>query len=36
MDIPDPQSIFDYKPDSKAANEFQLLAEEVLTKIESI
>lgn len=36
MDIPDPRSIFDYKPDSKAANEFQLLAEEVLSKIESI
>ena len=36
MDIPDPRSIFDYKPDSKAANEFQLLAEEVLSKIETI
>jgi len=36
MDIPDPHSIFEYKPDSKAANEFQLLAEEVLSKIETI
>lgn len=36
MDIPDPRSVFDYKPDSKAANEFNLLAEEVLTKIRNI
>ncbi|TVQ49036.1 MAG: ParA family protein [Gloeocapsa sp. DLM2.Bin57] len=36
IDIPDPRSVFDYKPDSKAANEFNLLAEEVLTKIGSI
>ncbi len=36
MDIPDPRSVFDYKPDCKAASEFNLLAEEVLSKIDSI
>ncbi|MBP0021202.1 MAG: AAA family ATPase [Cyanobacteria bacterium SBLK] len=33
LDIPDPRSIFDYRPDSKAAQEFELLAMEVLNKI---
>ncbi|MEM9541023.1 MAG: AAA family ATPase [Cyanobacteria bacterium P01_E01_bin.42] len=33
LDIPDPRSIFDYNPDSKAAQEFELLAMEVLNKI---
>ncbi|MBA3923696.1 MAG: ParA family protein, partial [Nostocaceae cyanobacterium] len=31
--IPDPKSIFDYKPDGESAREFELLATEVLQKI---
>ncbi|MGG6242544.1 ParA family protein [Nodosilinea sp. AN01ver1] len=30
IDIPDPQSIFDYKPDSQAAEEFEALTQEVM------
>ncbi|ELR98193.1 ParA family protein [Gloeocapsa sp. PCC 73106] len=33
MDAPDPRSIFEFRPDSKAASEFHHLAEEVLEKI---
>ncbi|MEA5534945.1 AAA family ATPase [Crocosphaera sp. XPORK-15E] len=33
IEIPDPVSILDFKPDSKAAQEFELLAMEVLEKI---
>lgn len=34
LEIPDPVSILDFKPDSKSAQEFELLAMEVLEKIE--
>lgn len=30
LDIPDPQSIFDFKPKSKSADEFEALAQEVM------
>ena len=33
IDIPDPKSIFDYKPDSLSAEEFEQLALEVIQKI---
>lgn len=33
LDIPDPKSILDYKPDSQAAAEFEKLADEVLSLI---
>jgi len=33
MEIPDPMSIMDFKPDSTSAQEFELLAQEVLRKI---
>lgn len=33
IDIPDPKSIFDYKPDSPSAEEFEQLALEVIQKI---
>ncbi|MDC0831736.1 chromosome partitioning protein ParA [Leptolyngbya valderiana BDU 20041] len=33
LDIPDPKSIFDYKPDSQAAEEFEILANEVTSKV---
>lgn len=33
--IPDPKSIFDFKPNSESATEFEMLAAEVLAKIES-
>ena len=33
LDIPDPKSIFDYKPESKAAEEFENLATEVMELI---
>ncbi|WP_330485014.1 hypothetical protein [Tumidithrix elongata] len=32
MLIPDPKSIFDYKPDSQSAEEFENLAVEVMKK----
>lgn len=32
LDIPDPKSVFDYKPNSKAAVEFERLAEEVMQR----
>lgn len=35
IDIPDPRSIFDFKPESASAQEFYLLAKEVLEKIEA-
>lgn len=35
LEIPDPRSVLDYKPDSTAAQEFELLAMEVLEKIGS-
>jgi cellulose biosynthesis protein BcsQ len=31
--IPDPRSVIDFKPDSTSAQEFEVLADEVLTKI---
>ncbi|MGI0495060.1 AAA family ATPase [Alkalinema pantanalense CENA528] len=31
MDIPDPQSIFDYKPNSVSAEEFEALTKEIMT-----
>jgi cellulose biosynthesis protein BcsQ len=34
LDIPDPKSVFDYKPDSQSAEEFDKLALEVMSKIE--
>jgi cellulose biosynthesis protein BcsQ len=34
LDIPDPESIIDYKPDSQAAAEFEQLALEVMEKID--
>jgi MinD-like ATPase involved in chromosome partitioning or flagellar assembly len=33
LDIANPVSIFKYKPDSKAAKEFEKLTQEILTKI---
>lgn len=33
MQIPDPRSVFDFKPDGDSAREFELLADEVLQKI---
>ncbi|MEB3827952.1 AAA family ATPase [Phormidium sp. CCY1219] len=33
LDIPDPKSVFDYKPDSQSAEEFDKLALEVMDKI---
>jgi cellulose biosynthesis protein BcsQ len=33
FDIPDPQSVLDFKPDSESAREFEDLADEVLAKI---
>ena len=33
LQIPDPKSIFDYKPDSMSAAEFEELSNEILTKI---
>jgi hypothetical protein len=33
MEIPDPISVLDFKPDSLAAKEFELLANEVLREI---
>ena len=33
LEIPDPRSVLDYKPDSLAASEFEMLALEVLEKI---
>ena len=33
LDIPDPQSVLDYKPDSQAAGEFETLAEEIMQLI---
>ena len=33
MQIPDPRSVFDFKPDGDSAREFELLADEVLHKI---
>ncbi len=33
MQIPDPRSVFDYKPDGDSAKEFELLAIEVMQKI---
>ncbi len=33
LEIPDPVSILDFKPDSKSAQEFEILADEVLEKI---
>ena len=34
IEIPSPQSILDYKPESKSSQEFASLAEEILAKIE--
>ena len=38
LDIPDPQSIFDYKPGSQAADEFEALTQEIiqLTDVERV
>lgn len=33
LEIPDPKSVLDYKPNSQSAQEFQKLAEEVLNKV---
>jgi cellulose biosynthesis protein BcsQ len=33
MEIPDPRSVLDFKPDSTSAQEFEMLAKEVLEKI---
>ncbi|MEC4819916.1 MAG: AAA family ATPase, partial [Scytonema sp. PMC 1069.18] len=33
IEIPDPRSVFDYKPDGDSAKEFEFLAKEVLKKI---
>ncbi|AFZ13057.1 Cobyrinic acid ac-diamide synthase [Crinalium epipsammum PCC 9333] len=33
LDIPDPRSVFDFRPDSSSAQEFELLAREVLQAI---
>ena len=34
MELPDPKSVFDYSPGGESAKEFELLAIEVLQKIE--
>jgi cellulose biosynthesis protein BcsQ len=36
IEIPDPISVFEYKPDSEAAHEFEMLAKEVLKKTEGL
>jgi hypothetical protein len=35
LEIPNPTSVLDYKPDSPAAGEFEALAQEVLSLIQS-
>ena len=36
LEIPDPRSVLDYKPNSQSATEFRSLAEEMLTKLETV